>query len=94
MNDDIQTEKAAKKRPPLQKWAMVGVIAFAVLGSILAAPCLCPEGAAKSDYKIIFYLIVLVRLLYGLSKRKFLLSDYVLWVGFYIAFCISVDLFL
>jgi hypothetical protein len=90
MSDGMQTEKSVKDRPPIQKWAVIGVIVFFVLGYILSEPCLCREGAVKGFYMTIFYLIVLVRLLYSLFKRNLRLADYLLWVVFFVVFCIFV----
>jgi len=91
MSNDIQMKKSVRDRPPLQKWIVMGVIAFFVFGYFLAAPCLCLEGAVKGFYKTIFYLIVLARLLYGLFKRNLRLIDYLLWVSFFVSFCILAE---
>lgn len=90
MSDDIQTKENVSGRPPIQKWAVVCVIIFFVFGYILSAPCLCREGSIKGFYTTIFYLIVLARLLYGLFKRNLRVVDYLLWVGFFVGFCIFV----
>ncbi len=84
-------KESVKSRQPLQRWAIIGFIAFFVFGYFLAAPCLCPAGAVKGFYASIFYAIVVIRLLYGLLKRNLRLSDYLLWVGSFVSFCILTE---
>ena len=92
MNDNIRTEDNVTTRPPIQKWAIVGIVLFFIVGFFLSAPCLCHQGAAKGSYKTIFYIIVLIRLLYGLFKRNLQLVDYLLWVIPFVVFCIVVEI--
>ncbi len=80
-----------KDRPAIQKWAVVGVIVFFIVGYFLSTPCMCRAGAIKGFYKTIFYVIVIVRLLYGLFKRNLRLADYLLWVISFTGFCILAE---
>jgi hypothetical protein len=91
MNENTQTEEDARGRRPLQKWAVIAFIIFFIFGYLLAAPCMCREGAARGFYKSIFYVIVIARLLYGLLKRNLKIIDFILWVGSFICFCIIAE---
>lgn len=91
MDIDSQSYKSVKERPPVQKWAVVAFIVFLVIGYLFALPCLCQEGAEKGFYKSIFYVIVIGRLLYGIFKRNPKVVDFILWIGFFIGFCIFVE---
>lgn len=86
MNDNIKTKKTAKRDILGQTPAVAGTILFAILGFFLSSPCMCLEGVARSQPRMIFYVIVLGRLLYGLLKRNLRLSDYLLWVGSFAIF--------
>jgi len=41
MSNDIQMEKSVRERPPLQKWAVVGVIAFFIFAIFISSQ---PKG--------------------------------------------------
>jgi len=84
-------KETTKSRPPIQKWAVAGIVIFFVVGYLLASPCLCIEGSVKGAYKTIFYLIVLVRLLYGLFKRNLCPAVFFLWVGGFLLFVIIAE---
>jgi hypothetical protein len=85
------TKENASRRLPLQKDAIAVFIAFLVVGFLIAQPCLCREGAVAGLYKSIFYLIVAVRLLYGILKRNLRRSDFALWVGGFVLFCVIAE---
>ncbi len=77
--------------PPLQTGVIAGFVAFFILGFFLAQPCLCIFGRVVGSYKLIFYLIVVVRLLYGILKRNLKVEDFILWIGGFVFFCIVAD---
>jgi hypothetical protein len=83
-----QFDKNCNKRPPLQTWAVIGFAVFFILGYLCSLPCLCREGAVIGFYTSILYLIVVLRLLYGVLNRNMKVSDYVLWVGAFTVFFI------
>ena len=87
----INLGNRTKNRTPFQKGALFGIIAFIIVGYVLAASCLCQAGAVRGKYKSIFYLIVLVRLFYGLLKRNLRLDDYLLWTVAFLLFCIVAE---
>ena len=91
MNAENDTENRISPQPAVQTWAAVGIVAFFVVGTILALPCLCPEGAVKGLYESIFLLVVGARLLYGFIKRKLTVTDYLLWVGSFVAFYVVAE---
>ncbi len=91
MNQENDKSKIVETRPPLQKSAVAVFVAFLILGFILAQPCLCREGAVVGFYKSIFYLIVVLRLLYGILKRNLKILDFLLWIGGFVLFCIVAE---
>ena len=91
MNQKNDKSKIVETRPPLQKCAVAVFVAFLILGFILAQPCLCREGAVVGFYKSIFYLIVVLRLLYGILKRNLKILDFLLWIGGFVLFCIVAE---
>ena len=84
-------EQAGGPQRPIQKWAVAGLIAFFFVGVVLAAPCLCPTGAVKGLYKSGFLLVAGARLLYGFFKRNLTVTDYALWTGGFLVFCVVVE---
>jgi hypothetical protein len=91
MNQKNEKSKIVETRPPLQKSAVAVFVAFLILGFIFAQPCLCREGAVVGFYKLIFYLIVVLRLLYGILKRNLKILDFLLWIGGFVFFCIVAE---
>jgi hypothetical protein len=73
---------------PLQLWAVRGLLAFFVLGLLASIPCMCREGVVIASYTLVFYIIVLARLLYGVLRQRLTPIDYLAWVGAFVAFCI------
>ncbi len=80
-----------EERQPLQKGMIIAVVAFVIIGLAFAQPCLCVAGAVVGSYKSMFYLIAVVRLLYGLLMRRLNRADYLLWVLGFILFCIIAE---
>ena len=91
MSEEIQKVESPEEKEPTQKWLVAGIIVFFVSGFLFASPCLCRTGAIKGFYRMIFYVVVLGRMLYGLHKKNFQLADYLIWVGFFVVFCILVE---
>ncbi|MHC4497338.1 MAG: hypothetical protein ACYSYM_16110 [Planctomycetota bacterium] len=91
MSKENDKSGIVETRPPLQKGAIAAFVAFFILGFGLAQPCLCRAGAVVGFYKSIFYLIVVLRLLYGIVKRNLKQSDFLLWVGGFITFCVVAE---
>jgi hypothetical protein len=75
----------------LPPWTVSGVVAFSVLGLLVSLPCLCRQGVGVVQYASVFYIIVLVRLVYGILRRNLRPIDYLVWVGSFIAFCIVAE---
>lgn len=75
----------------LPPWIVSGVIAFSVLGLFVSLPCLCRQGVDIVQYASVFYVIVLVRLVYGILRRNLRPIDYLAWVGSFIAFCLVAE---
>ena len=88
MSEENEKSEIVQTRPPLQTGAIAVFVAFLILDFILAQPCLCREGAVIGFYKSIFYLIVVLRLLYGILKRNLKTLDFLLWIGGFVLFCI------
>ena len=91
MSKEERTKENDSKHPPLQKGAIAAFIIFFIVGFFMALPCLCAEGSVAGLYKSIFYLIVIFRLLYGLIKRNLKISDFLLWIGGFLVFCIIAE---
>jgi len=87
-NQDISKKQT---RP---KWQIPTIILFFLIGYIVSMPCLCRTGAAKGQVKSIFLVIVLSRLIFGVYKNHLKISDFVLWMGAYFAFCIGIEILL
>jgi hypothetical protein len=91
MSKENDKSEIVEIRPPLQKGAIAAFVAFFIFGFLLAQPCLCREGAVVGYYKSIFYLIVVLRLLYGILKRNLKKVDFLLWIGGFVFFCIVAE---
>jgi len=86
--EQTNSNVVSNKRPPLQKWAIIGFIAFFILGWMCSMPVLNREGAVIGFYTAILYLVVVMRLLYGVLNRNMKVADYILWVGAFALFFI------
>ena len=91
MSQETNTTMIADKPQPVHKGILISVAAFVVIGLVFAQPCLCVAGAVVGSYKSMFYLIVVVRLLYGILMRRLNRADYLLWVLGFILFCIIAE---
>ncbi len=76
---------------PVPKAAWVAFFLFFVIGYMVAAPCLCPGGPLAGRYKLIFFAIVVARLLYGLVRRNITPADFLLWIVGFTVFCFLAD---
>jgi len=91
MAENIKIQKNKEQRPPLQKWAITSTVIFFVVGYAIAMPCLCPSGAVKGQFKSIFLLIVMLRLIVGIFKRNLQVKDFLLWTIVFFIFCIIAE---
>lgn len=91
MSNENDKSGIVEAGPPLQTGAIAGVVAFTILGFLLAQPCLCMSGRVVGFYKLVFYSIVVLRLLYGILRRNPQVEDFILWIGGFVFFCIVAD---
>ncbi len=91
MGEPVHDKEVLPLKPTVSKGMIAAFFLFMVIGCLWAMPCLCMEGAVKGRYKSIFYIIVIIRLSYGLLRRKLSWADYLLWVGMFIIFCVLAE---
>ena len=75
---------------PIPSWAARGTFLFFVLGLPVLLGLFGPSraGVAIAYYSSILYVIVLIRLLYGIFRRNLKKQDFAMWVGAYFVFII------
>ena len=72
---------------PVESWAVWWTLLFYLYGSFVSlAPRLCYENRFIAPCSIIFFIIALTRLVYGIVSKKLKPADYALWVGGFIIF--------
>jgi hypothetical protein len=91
MDEQTKTQENEVKRPRLQKWAIISTIIFFPIAYVTAMPCLCHRGAVIGQFKTIFLLITMLRLIFGIVKRDLKVNDFILWVVAFFIFCIIAE---
>jgi hypothetical protein len=81
----------AISRPPIQKWAVILFTLFLIVNLPLTLPLLCPGGNIAGLFKMIFFLLAVLRLLFGLIQRNLKPVDFLLWAGSSTGFSIFAD---
>ena len=78
-------------RKPVRRQELGAVLLFIAVGSVLAMPCLCLEGAIAGLYKSILFLLVALRMAWSIYRGRFRFRDYGFYVTIVITFCLWAD---
>jgi hypothetical protein len=70
---------------------LAALLLFVAMGGMFAMPCLCVEGAIAGRFKLILFLLVLLRLGWSIYRRTFRFKDYWIYFAILTAFCLWTD---
>jgi hypothetical protein len=66
---------------------LIALLVFFVVGCVFALPSLSVSGAIAGQYKMVFFLLVFIRLAWSVYMRRFNPSDYSVYFVIAVLFC-------
>jgi hypothetical protein len=90
----MDDQSVSKNMTPVKRptWQIVAMIIFCIIGFLFAMPCLCPEGAVEGTFKLMFFMLVMARLLFGFYRNNLSKVDFVVWIGMFLIFCFGIEI--